>query len=88
MSEDVLRRCRVCGRLHEDFPWGLDGCCASFDICPCCGTTFGYEDGLPRAARAARERWLRDGAAWFRPEVKPVGWSAAAQLASVPESFR
>lgn len=29
--------CRVCGLYIEDFPWGDDGNCPTYEICPCCG---------------------------------------------------
>lgn len=36
--------CRICGLYSEDKPWGEDGHCPTYDICPCCGCEFGYED--------------------------------------------
>lgn len=54
-----LNACRVCGRRHEEPPWGADSRSPTFEICDRCGTEFGYEDATPDAAQAARERWLR-----------------------------
>jgi hypothetical protein len=80
-------RCRICGLLQEAPIWGEDGGSPSWDICACCGSTFGYEDCLPEAIRANRERWLARGATWFRPDRVPEGWRAEEQLARVPAFF-
>lgn len=33
--------CRVCGYYIDDLPWGKDGNCPTYEICPCCGDEFG-----------------------------------------------
>jgi hypothetical protein len=50
------------------------------EICPSCGTEFGYDDvGL--SYRELREEWLRDGAVWFSPvRLPPPGWNPFDQL--------
>jgi hypothetical protein len=62
----------------------------SFDICPCCGTQFGYDDCCggdvnARAAwyRQARARWIAGGMVWWSPYPAPAGWDARMQLAAV-----
>ena len=63
--------CPVCGfpDLHEP-PW--QGNAASDEICPSCGTHFGYDDdaGGDAAQREAiyrqrRETWRAAGTPWF-----------------------
>jgi hypothetical protein len=78
----------VCGWKAAEPPWGPLGNLASFDICPCCGVTAGYEDAQPSAARSFRERWLSSGAQWWRPSERPAGWNLNEQCAHVPAEYR
>ncbi len=80
--------CRVCGYVNETPPWGEDGETPSFEICPCCGVEFGYEDATPQAVRAYRTKWLANGARWFTPELRPADWDLEAQMAKIPEEYR
>lgn len=48
--------CRVCGLHIDDLPWGQDGNSPTYDICPCCGVEFGYEDYTAESARRYREK--------------------------------
>ena len=81
--------CRVCGFYFEDFqPWGSHGTDPTWDICPCCGTEFGYEDGTLQAVVNARKRWLDAGAPWFAERERPAEWSLERQLAQIPAKFR
>ena len=57
--------CRVCGFELGFHPWGEDGTDPSFDICPCCGTEFGYQDTLLSAIIKARQRWIDRGTRWL-----------------------
>jgi hypothetical protein len=77
------RWCRVCGLEQATPPWGDDGRTPTFEICDWCGVEFGYEDATPRGVAAHRERWLRGGATWFRPEKRPPAWELSVQLARV-----
>jgi hypothetical protein len=57
--------CPVCGFLADlDLPWDPDSGFASFDICPCCKTQYGWDDAVSKDAPtgAVAERWkkLRD----------------------------
>ncbi len=74
--------CPVCGwpELHE--PPRSESGGASFEICPCCGFEFGYDDddrGL--TYEEARARWIGGGMPWWsRARPAPPGWSGAAQI--------
>jgi hypothetical protein len=81
-------RCRVCGWLLREPPWGVDGRTPLFDYCPCCGVEFGYQDATPSGARSYRERWMARGAPWNDLTERPSDWSLDAQLGEVPDKFR
>ena len=83
-----LYNCRVCGLPQDELPWGEDGASPTFEICDCCGTEFGYEDTTPAAAGRARQKWIANGAGWFRPKRKPENWNPEAQLQGIPADFR
>ncbi|MGF6226181.1 hypothetical protein QFZ27_000136 [Inquilinus ginsengisoli] len=76
--------CPVCG-----FP-GLEGApydkhgCASFDICPCCGIEFGYDDATTSHLEL-RMRWIAGGKRWWSDRGPPRGWDADRQLAQIGE---
>jgi len=81
MSEYV---CHVCGYPNLDEPpWGDDGKTPSFNICPCCGVEFGYEDSTEKAKRNYRKEWLQKGAKWFDDEYKPKNWDLRSQLENI-----
>ena len=66
--------CPVCG-----FP-GLSRPAAGWEICPCCGTEFGYDDAN-RSYAELRRRWIEDGCEWFALSCPaPEGWNAQEQL--------
>ena len=88
MRDSQAHRCRICGLLLEDPPWGLDGHTPLYEHCPCCGVEFGYQDATRQGARKFREAWILAGATWDDPKKKPSEWDAAKQLALVPEEFR
>ena len=81
MQKDVaqLRRkylCPVCGFGMEDPPRGNN-------ICPSCGTEFGYHDA-GRTFQDLRLRWLLSGAQWWSAyDKKPEGWDPLEQLKSL-----
>jgi hypothetical protein len=72
--------CPVCGFPElTDPPYDEKGC-ASFDICPSCGTEFGNEDAK-RSHADLRHSWLTAGAPWWSKARKPpMGWDAREQL--------
>lgn len=84
--------CPVCGfpDLLEK-PWENDA--PSDEICPCCGTHFGYDDAAGGDAarrqqiwRERRQAWRAAGTEWFsKGRPKPVDWIPVSQLASVEE---
>jgi hypothetical protein len=73
--------CPVCGfnGLNE-VPYDKYGS-PSHEICPCCGFEFGFE-GKEDMARF-REDWIRKGAPWFTPGLKPADWDPKKQLANL-----
>jgi hypothetical protein len=80
--------CRVCGLPQDTPPWGEDRMSASFDICPCCGVEFGYEDATPIAAKNYRQQWIAGGAKWLSAKDRPSEWDLENQLAQIPGRFR
>ncbi len=74
--------CRVCGLILSFPPWGENNDTATFSICPCCFVEFGYEDSTPESTLAYRQQWLKNGAAWAKPEEKPADWNLKEQLAN------
>ncbi len=72
--------CPVCGfdRL-EEAPYDEKGC-ASFEICPCCGTEFGYHDAKTTHEQL-RARWSSSGGRWHSKSLTPPkGWSSEKQI--------
>lgn len=78
--------CGVCGRCHEDLPWGDDGNTPTFNICECCGVEFGYEDATPQGIERLREAWINNGAPWLNLSKRPHGWNLSAQLGQIVQS--
>lgn len=79
--------CRVCGRRHESPPWGHDGLTPSHEICPCCGTEFGYDDTTRAGVLRRRAIWRETDYTWWEPIFRPPGWDKAAQLAQIPADY-
>jgi len=72
--------CPVCGfgQLLEP-PYDKSGG-ASFEICPSCGTEFGYDDATKSHAEL-RKAWLAAGSPWWsRVNPPPPNWDPAEQL--------
>jgi hypothetical protein len=58
------------------------------NICPCCGTEFGYDDDLGVTYRQLRQLWIRNGTPWFSPVVTiPSGWDPILQLVEADYEF-
>ncbi|PRX99885.1 hypothetical protein [Allonocardiopsis opalescens] len=86
---EEAEHCRVCGYGPGETNWHPAARPPSgFRICPCCGVESGFEDATVEGVRGYRREWLRRGARWFKPRLRPPGWSLDAQLRSVPERFR
>lgn len=79
--------CRVCGYEMDDPPWGSDGRTPTFEMCPCCGVEFGYQDHTPSSAKLYRGRWVESGCRWDLQRERPSNWDAAKQLQQVPDGF-
>ena len=75
--------CRVCGYKLKFFPWESDNNTPTFEICPCCGAEFGYDDYTPQSVMAYRENWIKSGSKWFDPAKKPDNWSLEKQLHNI-----
>lgn len=73
--------CPVCGYSELDEPpYDLETNAPSFNICPCCGCEYGYDDATPQAKTNYRKKWIAQGANWFKPDRKPVSWDLELQL--------
>jgi hypothetical protein len=65
--------CPTCGYPFQS-PW------EDSDICPSCGTQFGYSDS-GRTYAELRESWIRRGAQWHsRVYPVPPAWNPWSQL--------
>ena len=51
---------------------------SSFEICPCCGIEFGYEDAR-RSHEELRQKWIAEGMKWHFGSV-PSNWNPITQL--------
>ena len=72
--------CPVCGFTGLTVPPYDELDCPSYEICPCCGTEFGYDDASLTHAEL-RKRWIQDGMKWYsRHSGPPRGWNAQQQL--------
>lgn len=74
-------QCPVCGYSGlEEPPYNSYGC-ASFDICPCCGTEYGYHDSK-RSHLELRREWVKHKMPWTDKDVlPPLNWDPIKQLA-------
>src|ERR1700745_2695211 len=72
--------CPVCGYAGlGEAPYDEFGC-ASFGICPCCGTEFGYDDSSVAHADL-RKKWVSGGMLWWSNRLlAPRGWDPVAQM--------
>ena len=74
--------CPVCA--YSLMPYPAD----EGNICPCCGTEFGFDDDLGVSYRELRDRWVEHGTPWFSPVEKPsVFWDGLEQLAASEFEF-
>ncbi|WP_460042587.1 hypothetical protein [Pseudomonas sp. S2_H01] len=80
LNNDRSYICPVCGYPELDEP-PYDGFgCASYGICPCCGTEFGYDDST-LAHSALRTKWISDGMCWWgKKQLIPTDWDPVRQL--------
>ncbi len=80
MSDVADHFCRVCGYRSDEAPWGDDGRSPSFDLCPCCGVEWGYQDLVATAAEQFQARWLAEGAPWRDRKVPADGLATEERL--------
>jgi hypothetical protein len=67
--------CPVCA--HSQMPYPAD----EGNICPCCGTEFGYDDTMGTTYRDLRDAWVARYAPWFSPiDGPPLMWDGVVQL--------
>ncbi|THF66294.1 hypothetical protein E6C76_05480 [Pseudothauera nasutitermitis] len=72
--------CPVCGYPCLDEAAYDDFGCPSYNICPCCGTEFGYDDSVVAHADL-RKKWISNGMQWWsRNQIKSNGWDPIKQL--------
>lgn len=73
--------CPICGYPHlKEGPYDEFGC-STFEICPCCGFEFGFDDDSEGYSYDSyREKWIKQGAPWFSDNIenKPYPWDEAA----------
>lgn len=70
--------CLVCGFPDlEQAPYDLG--CATFVICPCCGTEFGNDD-FTKSHHELREEWINEGMKWWDSNPPPKNWNPHRQL--------
>ena len=84
--------CPVCGYPDlSETPWTNES--PSDEVCPSCGTHFGYDDVAAGDAaerqqfyRRRRSEWRMAGCQWFSVSTHPPsGWNAERQLGGVDE---
>ena len=75
--------CPVCGFPGLDAAAYSKGGDPSFEICPCCGTEFGYHDSRTSHSDL-RLKWIKDGMPWHsKSHIPPRGWDPVEQIRSV-----
>jgi hypothetical protein len=79
--------CRVCGLFNDNPPWGEDGNSPTYEICPCCGVEFGYEDITIDSTKDYRNHWINEGVKWFSAKEKPLNWDMSEQFKNIPIEY-
>jgi hypothetical protein len=76
--------CPVCGYdgLQEP-PYDEKTGDPSFNICPCCGCEYGYDDATDVAKEKFLKKWINGGAVWFNPDLKPPDWNLKSQIKGI-----
>lgn len=80
MPSERSYTCPVCGfKSLDEPPYDAFGC-ATFNICPSCGTEFGYDDSTTKH-EDLRRRWVAKGMPWWsKCQEPPEGWDGQRQL--------
>jgi hypothetical protein len=78
--------CPVCGYPHLlEPPYNRSGG-ASYEICPSCGTEFGFDD-IAKSFDELRANWVAAGCHWWSSAQKPPSdWSPDQQLANLDKN--
>ena len=79
--------CRVCGYDMGYPTWGENGQEPTYEICPCCGIEFGYEDATIKGIRQARQKWIDNGMKWFDMKEKPEKWNPLDQMKNIQQEY-
>ncbi len=75
-----MYQCPVCGYKGLEAPPYESSGSPSFEICPSCGTEFGYDDFETDHA-TLRNNWIQSGAKWWNPSTPPPpNWNPYEQL--------
>ena len=75
--------CPVCGWSKLEEPAYDETKSSSFEICPSCGTEFGYQDANKTHAELRKE-WIEKGMSWWSNTTeKPADWNPQEQLKNV-----
>ena len=80
--------CSVCGYLMDELPWGANNLTPSYEICPCCGMEFGFEDYRLDLVRTYRQKCIDQGAVWFDKKDRPSNWDLMKQLKNIPPGWK
>lgn len=77
--------CPVCGfQLHR--PAWITDHSPSFEICPCCGLQFGYDDfaldpsDRENIRKSWRNKWIEGGMKFWSVRRRPANWDPLLQL--------
>jgi hypothetical protein len=58
----------------------------TYDVCPCCGFEFGFDDEPGTAPSVSFEeylqQWIAEGGRWFDESRRPSGWLLGDQIAA------
>lgn len=69
--------CPVCGYKGLDEPAYNEYGDPSYEICPCCGFEYGFDDHSEGYTfESYREKWIKEGYRFNRKENEPKDWNA------------
>ncbi|RST50676.1 hypothetical protein EJI01_21390 [Variovorax sp. MHTC-1] len=80
LNKSLSFMCPVCGYPDlNEAPYDSFGC-ATYSICPCCGTEFGYDDSEVSHS-VLREKWVNGGMKWWSEYLpSSTNWNPVRQL--------
>ena len=79
--------CRVCGYINYEITLE-EGIYPTYNICPCCGVEFGYEDSDLSSIRKYRESWIASGCNWFLDTGTKKERNFSEQLKNIPDAYK